>query len=211
MEPNNQPNEVDELRAELAEVEEMQRNMAELLSQVQDGDAGDGDGSDGDDGGDGYGPAEELGADGEPSMHRDDAGEVTAATDATDAMDAMDADLVETCPELTVPQAGEVGEVEVGLGEVELSEGYGFLEAAEHSEVLESLEPLEPSDPGQDGLEDQESQEDREDQEACESETVTLPPSVDDELEEEHWPIAVSFAHLDHLGSVSSLPLSWGN
>lgn len=114
------------MRAELAEVEEMQRNMAELLSQVQDGDAGDGDGSDGDDGGDGYGPAEELGADGEPSMHRADAGEVTAATDATDAMDAMDADLVETCPELTVPQAGEVGEVEVGLGEVELSEGMVF-------------------------------------------------------------------------------------
>jgi len=57
-------------------------------------------------------------------------------------------------------------------------------------------------------LEDQESQEDREDQEACESETVTLPPSVDDELEEEHWPMAVSFAHLDHLRSVSSLPPS---
>ena len=211
VEPNNQPNEVDELRAELAEVEEMQRTMAELLSEVQDGhDAGDGDGGDG---GDGYGPAEELDADGEPSMHRADAGEVMAAsdaTDATDAMDAMDADLVETCPELMVPQAGEAGK-EVGLGHgEEVSEGYGFLEeAAEHSEVLESLEPLEPSDPGQDGLEDQELQEDLEDledQEACESETVTLPPSVEDELEEEeeHWPMAVSFAHLDQLQSVSS-------
>ena len=112
-------------------------------------------------------------------------------------MDAMDADLVETCPELT--EEGEMGDEVPGHGEV--LEGYGFLEeAAEHSEVLES-EPLEPSDP-QEGLEDQESREDQEDQEACESETVTLPPSVD-ELEEEHWPMAVFF-FADHLRSVSS-------
>lgn len=32
VEPNNQPSEVDELRAELAEVEDMQRSMAELLT-----------------------------------------------------------------------------------------------------------------------------------------------------------------------------------
>lgn len=36
VEPNNQPTEVDELRAELAEVEEIERNMVELLTLVQD-------------------------------------------------------------------------------------------------------------------------------------------------------------------------------
>ena len=38
VEPNNQPTEVDELRAELAEVEEIERNMVELLTLVQNED-----------------------------------------------------------------------------------------------------------------------------------------------------------------------------